>query len=480
MKECVKCLVAALVAIIGVTANADWTFYPEGGTLPDGKTAYVGTVTDGVVTFHVTGNNKNNQLTINAQYGSFNNPNAIPDTFSIDFSVIKDAQGTQYYAVKFGNFSYQEGCNFKGYADRLTEFIAPDLTEIYGTGCFGNCINLTKVKLSDGFTSFSSHRPFIGCKSLVDFEPKELNITSIPIEAFSGCAKLAGEFSFPVCTGNSGGGKWFSGCEEIESIKMPLMTSIPGNSFSSCKKLKYVEFSKEISKISSTVFSGCVSLPGDCIRAMLNPGITHLGNDNSDVKNIFSNCSSFDGALEWNFPNLASTNVVGGSYFGGCTSLQEVVFKTYVYEIRGNAFCNLAPGAEIFMHPEPVKIFADGSVGNTKGPFIKVYIDEESEDEWVDVIDETYHVMRKEKFNNRSWSEKTSDEKFTRDRDDMVARMIEDQLMCATDANTGDVKINQRNVIAFCMQDKTGGNFSGYPCFWLIKKSKTGLKVIVR
>lgn len=471
---------AALVAIIGVTANADWTFKPEVGTLPDGKTKFVGTVTDGVVTFHVT-ENKDNQLTINAQYGYFNNPDAIPEKFSIDFSVIEDAQGTPYYAVKFGSFSYQASCYFKAYADRLTEFIAPHLTELFGNGCFGNCINLTKVKLSDGFTSFSSHRPFIGCKSLVDFEPRELNITSIPIEAFSGCAKLAGEFSFPVCTGNSGGGKWFSGCEEIESIEMPLMTSIPGNSFSNCKKLKYVEFSKEISEISSTVFSGCVSLPGDCIRAMLNPGITKLGYSASDVKNIFSNCSSFDGALEWNFPNLASTNIVGGSYFEGCTSLQKVVFKTYVYEIRGGAFCNLAPGAEIFMHPEPVKIFESLSVGNANGPFIKVYIDEESEDEWVDVIDKTYHVMRKENFNNRSWSDKTNDGQSTRSRANMVTRMIEDELMCAEDPNTaGDVKINQRNVIAFCMQDKSGGKFSGYPCFWLIKKSKTGLKVIVR
>lgn len=479
MKECVKCLMAALVAIIGVTTNAAWTFYPEEGTLPDGKT-YVGTVTDGVVTFHVTGN-KNNQLTINAKYGYFNDKTAIPEEFSIDFTEIYDAQKTTpYYAVSFGNFSYQTSCYFKGYAERLTEFIAPDLTEIFGSGCFGNCINLTKVKLSDGFTSFSSHRPFIGCKSLVDFEPKELNITSIPIEAFSGCAKLAGEFSFPICNSSNGGGKWFGGCEEIESIKMPLMTSIEGNSFSGCKKLKYVEFSKEISKISSTAFSGCASLSGDCIRAMLNPGITRLGSNDGDVKNIFSNCSSFDGALEWNFPNLASTNVVGASYFEKCTSLQEVAFKTYVYEIRGSAFCDLAPGAEIFMHPEPVKIFGKQSVGNTKGPFIKVYIDEESEDEWVDVIDKTYHVMRKENFNNRSWSDETTDGISTRSRDNMVERMIEDQLMCAKDANTGDVKINQRNVIAFCMQDKSGGNFSRYSCFWLIWKSKTGLKAIVR
>lgn len=72
MKKFVKCLMAALVAIIAVTTNAAWTFDPTGVALPNGKT-YVGTVTDGVVTFYVTGN-KNNQLTINAQYGYFNDP----------------------------------------------------------------------------------------------------------------------------------------------------------------------------------------------------------------------------------------------------------------------------------------------------------------------------------------------------------------------------------------------------------------------
>ena len=101
MKECVKCWMAALVAIIGVTTNAAWTFYPEEGTLPDGKT-YVGTVTDGVVTFHVT-QNKNNQLTINAKYGYFNDPNAIPGEFSINFTEIYDSQDAQkttpYYAL---------------------------------------------------------------------------------------------------------------------------------------------------------------------------------------------------------------------------------------------------------------------------------------------------------------------------------------------------------------------------------------------
>lgn len=468
MKIYIKCIIAVLAAITGISANAAFTYDSAAKTL-----------TDGIWTLHAElAKNSTDELEVNGSKGSFNGTEPSP----INLTDIYDSEGKRYKAVSFETFSHHkpESSTLSEHIDKLTEFIAPDCRKLAGSGCFKNCSVLTNVYLNSSVTNFAGHRPFGGCSSLKLFFPRELNITTIPTEAFKDCAKLAGEFSFPKCTGNNGGGGWFNGCEEIESIKMPLMTSIPGSSFSNCKKLKYVEFSKEISEISSWVFSGCVSLPGDCIRAMLNPGITRLGTNDGDVKYIFSNCSSFDGALEWNFPNLASTNVVGLGYFQGCTSLQEVVFKTYVYEIRGSAFCNLAPGAEIFMHPEPVKIFEALSVGNAKGPFIKVYIDEESEDEWVDVIDKTYHVLRKENFNNRSWSDKTNDGKSTRSRDDMVARMIEDQLMCAKDPNIDDVKINQRNVIAFCMQDKSGGKFSDYPCFWLIKKSKTGLKVIVR
>lgn len=466
MKECVKCLMAALVAIIGVTANADWTFNPEEGT-----------VTDGIWTLHATlAKNSTDELEVNGSKGSFKGTEPSP----INLTEIYDAGGKRYKAVAFETFSHHtpESSTLSVHKDKLTEFIAPDCRKLSGSGCFKTCSVLTNVYLNSSVTNFAGHRPFAGCSSLKLFHPRVLNITSIPIESFEGCAELAGEFSFPECTGNNGGGEWFSGCTKIESVKMPLMTEISGSSFNNCSNLKYVEFSKDLKHISTSAFSGCISLGGDFIRAMLNPEITQLGSNNPN--SIFNDCSSFDGALEWNFPNLASTNIVGKSYFGGCTSLQKVVFKTYVYEIREKAFFNLAPGAEIFMHPEPVKIFESLSVGNANGPFIKVYIDEESEDEWVDVIDKTYHVMRKGNFNNRSWSEKTSDGKSTRSRDDMVNRMIEDQLMCAKDANTGDVTINHRNVIAFCMQDKSGGKFSGYPCFWLIKKSKTGLKVIVR
>jgi hypothetical protein len=250
MKSYIKCIIAVWVAIIGVTANADWTFYPEEDTLPDGKTKFVGTVTDGVVTFHVTGN-KNNQLTINAQYGYFNNPDAIPDTFSIDFSVIKDAQEKDYYAVNFGYFSVNEADLAKIPADKylltpfrgkLTEFIAPHCTGLSGNGCFGYCAGLTKVVLSNEFSSFAD-RSFYYCSALIDLTPTTFSkvTTKLNISSFAGCSKLPGGLSFPECT--SAGGSIFQNCTSIDNISLPKLKNISEATFSGCSNLKTLELS---------------------------------------------------------------------------------------------------------------------------------------------------------------------------------------------------------------------------------------------
>ena len=336
MKERIKCWMAALVAIIGVTANAAWTFDPTGGT-----------VTDGVVTFHVT-QNKNNQLTINAQYGYFNNPNAIPDTFSIDFSVIKDAQGTQYYAVNFGNFSINkevpnENYLLAPYRDRLTEFIAPHCTGLSGNGCFGYCTGLTKVVLSNDFSSFAD-RSFFNCSALIDLTPTEFGkVTKLSIGSFAGCSTLPGGLSFPKCT--SSGGSIFESCTSIDNISLPELKDISGADFSGCSNLKNLELSPGVRYIGTGAFRKCTSLPGDFFRTLLDKDIEQLGNGSysSGTKECFQGCSSLDGAIDWNFPNLKTRedkpgNIVGASLFSGCAKLNRVNFITPVVEIRGGGF----------------------------------------------------------------------------------------------------------------------------------------------
>jgi hypothetical protein len=363
------------------------------------------------------------------------------------------------------------------YKDMLTQFIAPDCQKISESGCFLNCTALTTVRLNETVTSFVNHRPFSGCTALESFYPRTLNIPSIPISCFHNCSALSGEFIFPDCTGNNGGGQWFNGCSMIESVKMPRMTVIPSSSFSSCSALTNVVFSESLNTIQTSAFSGCSSLPGDVIRPMLHPGLTKIGSNNTDVKYIFSGCTSFDGELEWNFPALTSTNVVGYCLFQGCTSLSKVTFKTDVLEIRGSAFKNLAPAAEMHMQAT-VPLIEGQALGNIAGPFPLVYLKDNTEG-WITALEPSYHVMRKADFNNREWTEMAGTS--TRTRDNVVRRMVEDTLMCSQDATTGDVSVSRKNVLAFCMRRYQGSNyFKDYVCFWLLREPSTGTRIMVQ
>ena len=481
MTRLISCVVTAVVALACGAANASWTYDPSDGTL-----------TDGVWTLHATlVKNTTDQLDVSGQKGSFNGTAPCP----IDLTEIYDSSNNRYYAVSFACFnSYsgawnatkKTGSMLNPYKDMLTQFIAPDCHKISENGCFLNCTALTTVRLNETVTSFANHRPFQGCTSLVTFYPRTLNIPSIPTQCFAGCSALAGEFIFPECTGNNGGGQWFNGCSRIESVKMPLMTSLPGASFSGCSALTNVVFSESLHTISTTAFSGCASLPGDCIRAMLSPGLENLGTP-SDVKYIFLNCTSFDGELVWNFPllgtgvdnkgNPTSTNVVGQSLFEGCTNLTKVTFVTDVLEIRGNAFKNIAPAAEMHMQATVPDIAAQ-ALGNIRGPYPRVYL-KDNEEEWRAELESNYHVMLKADFNDRDWSEMAGTSKRT--RDNLVSRMVEDGLMCSQDATTKDVTVSQNNVLAFCMRKYQGSNITkDYVCFWLLKESTQGLTIIVR
>lgn len=471
MKRIHSCALAAAAALVCGAASASWTYNPDDGTL-----------TDGVWTLNATlVKNTTDQLDVSGQKGSFKGTEPSP----IDLTEIYDLSNNRYYAVSFACFNSYSGAwneakkigsKLNPHKDMLTQFIAPDCHKISESGCFMNCTVLTTVRLSETVTSFANHRPFQGCTALVSFYPRTLNVDKIPTQCFASCSNLEGEFNFPDCIGNNGGGQWFNGCSKIESVKMPLITTIPGASFSGCSSLTNVVFSESLDTIQTTAFSGCASLPGDIIRPLLHPGLKNLGS-NTDVKYIFRDCASFDGELEWNFPALTSTNVVGQSLFEGCTSLTKVTFVTDVLEIHGAAFKNLAPAAEMHMQTS-VPVVEAQALGNSRGPYPKVYL-KDNIDDWFTALEPYYHVMRKADFNNGAWTEMAGTSKRT--RDNLVSRMVEDTLMCSQDATTKDVTIRQNNVLAFCMRRYQGSNITkDYVCFWLLKESTQGFSIIVR
>lgn len=372
----------------------------------------------------------------------------------------------------------------------MTEFIAPHCTGLSGNGCFGYCTGLTKVVLSNDFSSFAD-RSFLNCSALIDLTPKTFDkVRSISISSFLGCSKLPGELSFPNCT--SSGGSIFQNCTSIDNISLPILTNISAAVFAGCSNLKTLNLSPGVKYIGTDAFRNCTSLPGDFFRTLLDKDIEQLGNGNysSGTKECFQGCSSLDGAIDWNFPNLKTReikegdgyiykpgNIVGYSLFQGCTKLNRVNFITPVAEIRGSAFYNIAPGAELYMPLAVPDVFAAQAVGNKTGDvYPKVYLKGNYED-WLAKMEENHYVVRKDQFN--TWSGEYNSVKRTWEH---VATMMKyDEEMCTVDADN-KVTLNQgvRGVLAFVLKRSNDGSISSLYGFWVLKVPEKGLKVIVR
>lgn len=484
MKRMVSFVVAAVVALAATCAQARFIYTETNATeVASGKDGK-GTLTDGIWLLGAVRTKNTNNLSVNGAKGDFHGSEPSPLNLT---EIYSDDGETQYYAVSYETLSHQTGAAYStlyAYKDMITEFVAPDCHQTKGAGCFQYCTALTNVQLNAYVTAIGGDRAFNGCQNLVAFYPRTLNLKSVVIGTFGGCVKLTGSFNLPDCT--SMAESVFANCAALEDISAPLITSISASSFSGCSSLTNVVFSQSLNTIQTSAFKDCSSLPGDVIRSMLSLGLIKLGSNLADVKYIFSNCTSFDGELEWNFPllgtgvdnkgNPTSTNVVGYCLFDGCTNLTEVTFKTDVLEIRGSAFKNLAPAARMHMQAAVPSIAAE-ALGNIRGPYPLVYL-RNNLGEWIAALEPYYHVMRKADFNNRDWSEMAGTSKRT--RANMVTRMMEDTLMCSQNATTGDVSVRQKNVLAFCMRRYQGSTFQNYVCFWLLREPSTGTRIMVQ
>lgn len=459
MKTFIKHTVSVLAAIVGMSVNAAFTYNPNDKTLSDGVWTFTATLV----------RNTTDKLDVTGTNGSF----AGSRESTIDLTTITDSDGNVYDAVSFS------GVPSAG-AKYLTEFIAPKC-ETIGAGSFrDNCTSLKKVELSSQSEQLNlKDRAFWNCSKLEEFIPSTLNVSSISIGCFYGCSSLSGELSLPKCTGI--GDSAFRGCGKITSVSMPHVVKVGTYAFENCTSLETVITSEALKEIPMAAFKGCRSLSGDSIRGMLHPGITKLGSSYA-LFEMFNGCSNLDGEIEWNFPNLTTTNVVGNSCFKDCTRLEKVTFLTFAYEIRPDSFVNLAPGAKIYLHETPPSILHPKSIGNVTVPFSKVYLNEKNMIEGLAKIAEGYHVLLKKDFNNRNWTDYAVSSLRTRDHL-VESYMKKDTSMCQYDEEKKEVELScpeQREVIAFCVPRVSGAFQTNWPSFWLMKTTKSGLSVIVR
>lgn len=201
-----------------------------------------------------------------------------------------------------------------------------------GNMAFGNCANLTTVKIYGSPTI--GNWVFDGCKALKNVTLSN-RIKSLGIMMFNGCTSLE-KITLPSSL-TSMGTSVFAGCTALKSITIPSTVQvIPQSAFSGCTALTTSTLSEGLTEIGENAFSNCtslsnLSLPSTLITINRNAfnndtAITGKLTLPSGLKNIkdgaFRNC----GVVSVVIPG----NVTLGSAFASCSKLSEVT-------ISGNA-----------------------------------------------------------------------------------------------------------------------------------------------
>ena len=393
----------------------------------------------------------------------------------MNFTNVRDAGGVAYQVVEFG-------CVTRRYAGQLlydqgpmvTELVAPDCLRFNTDYNFGHCTSMTNVVLNAAF-SVLREGAFSGCASLRTIHPRRMMCATVPGRSFNGCASLEGGLEFPACT--TIGGLAFSGCTSLESVIATNATVVGDGAFSGCTSLSEVAFSPELTQVSLSGFEGCTALAPDSLGKILGKSLKYLGyTDFKKMGREFWNCSSLEGPLVWDFPNLA-TNVVNANGFYGCSSLETVIFKTPVSEIRELAFFDVKAGAELYMHAEAPILFGPAAISRIAAPYPKVYL-KGNFDEWLAVMNVSHDLMLKKDFDNKDWSSKRGKDTITWAT--MAAEMAKDTTMCSvekTGSTITKVNVLDRKVIGFMLHCNI--THKHYMC-WVLRAPVRGTTLYVR
>lgn len=158
----------------------------------------------------------------------------------------------------------------------ITEFIAPHITSVSGSGIgyyARKNTSVTRIVLSDDVTTLDANSTY-GLTALTNISPRVFrSLTTAPY--FKDCSSLTGTLEFPNAT--SVGGEAFSGCACLQDVRLPLATSVGNRAFEGCAELTNVSLSAELTTIGNYSFKNCVKLeevlPGTF------PSVVSIGED---------------------------------------------------------------------------------------------------------------------------------------------------------------------------------------------------------
>ena len=459
----------APVLSVTMSPKGYWTYVEEG--VDHNKIGY-GYVTDGVWKLYAKRTQKNaTTLSLTGSGGKFYGAAPSP----MNFTNVRDEGGVAYQVVAFGTvMGRNAGQLLYNQASMLTELVAPDCVQ-FNTGSsyiFGSCTAMTNVVLNADFSALVDGC-FNNCTALRTIHPRRLMCATVPYYGFRLCSSLEGTLELPVCT--TIGGYSFSSCTSLHKVVATNATVISDYAFSGCTGLYEVIASPALTQVSVSGFSGCTALRPDFLGTILGKTLRYFGKtDFSKMGEEFSGCTSLKGPLVWDFPNLV-TNVVNKNGFLDCSSLESVVFKTPVAEIRDNAFYGLKAGAELHMHAQAPAVFGARVAGSQTAPYPRIYL-KDNFNAWLSAMNVQQDLMRSEDFDNHEWSSKVRADTITWAT--MAAEMAKDTSLCTAEMSGKTItKVNvDKKVLGIMLYCH---NHAHWMC-WVLREPKPGTVLLLQ
>ena len=216
-----------------------------------------------------------------------------------------------YYAEYFGNVVIPQSVNYNGKNIPVTSI---------GSEAFSGCSGLTSVTIPNSVTSIGS-KAFRGCSGLTSVTIPS-SVTSIDSEVFRFCSSLT-SVTIPNSI-TSIGSYAFCGCSNLTSVTIPnSVTSIGRTAFSFCSSLTSVTIPNSVTSIETELFEYCSSLTSVTIPN----SVTEIWNS------AFQNCSSLTSIT---IPN--SVTSIRPCAFEECSNLTSVIIGSGVTSIASDAF----------------------------------------------------------------------------------------------------------------------------------------------